>query len=74
MSYSTRSRGESAGLIVGLILVVVVLIAWTLFGYGVMIAAFVALDGILKVLMGVYIVGSLILFGLTMFVKNAVRR
>lgn len=53
---------------------VVVLIAWTLFGYGVMIAAFVALDGILKVLMGVYIVGSLILFGLTMFVKNAVRR
>lgn len=53
---------------------VIGLIAWTFFGYFVMIAAFVELTGILKVLMGLYIVGSLLFGVFTVAFKAAVKR
>jgi len=56
-----------------LLVLLVGLIAWTLFGYGVIIAAMFATSGLLQVLLGVYLVGSLLLFAGTLFVKAALK-
>lgn len=68
---------STSGSVVFLILALVgifLVVAWTVFGYAVLIAAFFALDGVLQVLMGVYIIGSFVLFFVTMLFKAAARR
>lgn len=64
---------RNGGLIALFLSAVIFLAIWTIFGYAVLIAAFVALEGGLKVLMGLYIVGSLIIFAVSLFVRSAIK-
>jgi len=66
------ANASNAGIVALGVLTIVFLVVWTFFSYGVLIAAFVALDGLLKVLMGLYIVGSIFTFVITLVVKSRV--
>lgn len=67
---STRNGGA----IFALVFVVGFLVAWTIFGYATLIAAFLATTGVLQVALGAYIVGSILIFASTLFIRSALNK
>lgn len=67
---STSTTGKVAILIA----VTIFLVLWTIFGYGTLIAAFLATEGAVQICLGVYIVGSIFVFSSSLYVKSLVKR
>lgn len=66
---------NSNGRVIALSIVyIVAMLAWAVFGYTVLIAAFLALSGTLQVCMGLYILGTVLFFIGTLYFKSVTKR